>query len=125
MKLLKVLLPILMICLGSSLAPAAEVSDEWLETVKVHIESLQAQVDLLTVEVNQAERQLDIYRQKYNSQKGFYGGGGASYSFLGATYPIGVNGMLIYKFDRWGLYATGGYANGLYIGAGGVIKIGR
>lgn len=116
---------ILMICFMAIPMMAAEISDEWLLAVKTHIESLQKQVDLLTVEVNQAERQLDIYRQKYNSQKGFYGGGGASYSFLGATYPIGVNGMLQYKFDRWALYMTGGYANGLYIGAGGIIKIGR
>ncbi len=119
------LLMILMICLVSNLVLAAEVSDEWLVAVKVHIESLQEQIDLLTVEVNEADLLLDSYRQKYESQKGFYGGGGASYSFLGATYPIGVNGMLMYKFDRWGLYATGGYANGLYIGAGGMIKIGR
>ncbi len=131
MKRVKILLLIFVIF--SIMLPiyGIEVPDEWywkaietLEKSEKHREDLQGQVDLLTVELNQTERQLDIYRQKYNAQKGFYGGGGASYSFLGAKYPIGVNGMLQYKFDRWALYMTGGYANGLYIGAGGIIKIG-
>jgi hypothetical protein len=106
-------------------AIAAEVSDEWLEAVKAHIESLQKQVDLLTVEVNESDRRLDYYRQKYESQKGFYAGGAATYSFFNATYPIGVSGIAMYKFDRWGIYTTGGYANGLFVGLGGIVKIGR
>ena len=125
MKQAKLSLMILIVCLISVPAMAVEVSEEWLETVKVQIESLQRQVDLLTVEIEQTERQLDIYRQINNAQKGFYAGGGGSYTFGKANYPIGINAMLQYKFDRWALYTIGGYANGLFIGAGGIIKIGR
>jgi hypothetical protein len=100
-------------------------AEKILEQSRDHIIALQNQVDLLmdeinilTVELNETDMRLDMYRQKYNSQKGFYAGGGA-------TYPLGVNAMMLYKFDRLGLYVNTGYTTGFYVGAGGIIKIGR
>ena len=118
MKRAKVLLLILTLCLVSSPVLAAEVSDEWLAEVVEHISTLQAKVDSLIAELNATDVRLDYYRQRYNAQKGLYVGGAA-------TYPIGINGMALYKFERWGLYSVAGYQNGFYIGLGGVFKIGR
>ncbi len=100
-------------------------AEEVLEQLRDHIILLQDQVNLLTGEVgilttelNETDIRLDIYRQKYNAQKGFYAGGGI-------IYPIGINAIALYKFDRLGLYINTGYTTGFYVGAGGMIKIGR
>lgn len=106
-----------MLCLVSIPIIAVDVPEEWLIEVKTHIEDLQAQVDLLTVELNETEKMLDIYRQREKAQQGWYVGGNV-------TYPLGANAIGMYKFKRWGWYATGGYNNGFNIGTGIMVKIG-
>jgi hypothetical protein len=109
---------------SASAATAVEVTEEWLREVREHILALQAQVDKLTDEVIQLEKdkhtlamETEYWRDRNRRQQGLYLGGHAS-------YPLGGSAMVLYKWERWGLYSSAGYHNGFAVGIGALIRIG-
>lgn len=85
-----------------------------IESLYEEISRLVVEVETLKVEKAQLER---LYIKKLNRQKGFYIGGNFGYPF------INIDAMIMYKFDRFGLYLIGGYNQQPDIGAGFLIKI--
>ena len=90
-----------------------------------HLASLQAEVINLTYALNEKEieiiilkSQIEEWKYKYEqSRKGFWTG-------LGAGYPLGAQGIILYQFnERIGVFIIGGYNSKWSINAGLITRI--
>lgn len=111
------------ILLVASSAYAVEVDEEWLREVRELIEEQDAHIQRLTDKVVEQQEEIltlraerDEWKASAQNQRGVYYGGAVG-------YPLSASGMLMYKFDRWGVYAAPGYSNGFYIQGGLFFKM--
>jgi len=107
------------LCLSELIEVPREELEEYLarmEKDRETIKNLMEEKVSLHLRIQECQLQISSLQQSSDEQEGIYLGGHAS-------YPLGANALIMYKFHRWGLYATGGYSNGFNVGLGAIFKM--
>lgn len=109
--------------LSATIASGVDVPLETLRRMKERIEKDGETIKELRTTILQKDAEIQRMQQDYQiiydsneRQKGIYLG-------VGMGYPLNGGAIILYKFEKWGVYGQVGYSQKIYANMGLIIKM--